>query len=253
MRSICFAKRNLLEMLREPLSYIFCIGFPIVMLIVMTFLNNSIPKEANMTLFSIENIGPGILIFGFTFVMLFTCLSVSTDRGNAFLIRLYASPMKGINFITGYTMPMTGISILQGLITLIASVIIGFTVDYQFKIGYLVLALIFLIPSMILFTGFGLLFGTLFNEKAAPGLCSIIICACGMVGGIWMDVDAIGGGFCSFCKVLPFYHCVKLARTVVQGHLQDAVQPLLITILYAIVIYTIAVLVFRSKMQKDLR
>ena len=32
-RTITFTKRNLLEMLRDPLSYIFCVAFPLVMLV----------------------------------------------------------------------------------------------------------------------------------------------------------------------------------------------------------------------------
>lgn len=242
-----------MEIAREPLSYIFCLGFPIVMLIIMSVVNKSIPPEAHMTLFQIQNIGPGILIFGFTFVMLFTCLSVANDRENAFLIRLYASPMKGFDFITGYTLPMTGIALMQCLITIVASIVIGLMTGYHFQLGYLLLNLIFLIPAMILFIGFGMLFGTLFNQKAAPGLCSIVICACGMIGGIWMDVDAISGGFNTFCKLLPFYHCVKVTRFVTVGDLSGAMKPLLITVIYAIIIYVIAIVVFRGKMQKDLK
>lgn len=219
----------------------------------MTIVNNSIPKEANMTLFEIQSIGPGIVVFGFTFVMLFTSLRVANDRKNAFLIRLYASPMKGIDFISGYTLPMIGISLIECLITLIVAFILGFVNDYTFHIGYLLMNLIFLIPSIILMIGFGLLFGTLFNENTAPGICSILISACGMIGGIWMDVDALGNGLLTFCKVLPFYYCVKVAKLVTVGDVSGAMIPLFITLLYATAIYVIAVLVFCSKMQKDLK
>ena len=253
MRIIYFARRNFIELMREPLSSIFCLGFPLIMLFIMTIVNNSIPKEANMTLFEIQNIGPGIVIFGFTFVMLFTSLRVANDRKNTFLIRLYASPMKGIDFISGYTLPMIGISLIECLVTLFASLILGYMNEYSFHIGYLLLNLIFLIPSIILFIGFGLLFGTLFNENTAPGISSILISACGMLGGIWMDVDALGNGLLTFCKALPFYYCVKVAKLVTVGDFSGAMKPLFITLLYAIGVYLIAVLVFRSKMQKDLK
>ena len=36
-----FAVRNVKEILRDPLSYIFALGFPVVMLIIMTIVNNS--------------------------------------------------------------------------------------------------------------------------------------------------------------------------------------------------------------------
>ena len=92
-RTIEYAKRNLIELARDPLGYVFCIAFPIVMLIVMSVVNESIPKEANMTVFRIDNLAGGIIIFGQTFVMLFTAILVATDRDSSFLTRLFSSPM----------------------------------------------------------------------------------------------------------------------------------------------------------------
>ena len=150
MRIKYFAQRNFTELRRDPLSYIFCLGFPIIMLFVMTIINNSIPKEANMTIFQIQSLGPAIIIFGLTFVMLFTCLTISNDRSSAFLVRLYASPMQGIDFLAGYTLPMTVIAIAQCVITLATSVVIGLFDNYTFNIGYLLLSIVFLLPTMVL-------------------------------------------------------------------------------------------------------
>ena len=80
-RTLSFAKRNLIEMSRDSLSYIFCVAFPIVMLVIMSVVNASIPKEAGMTLFRIDNLAGGIVIFGQTFVMLFWLLSNSKREG----------------------------------------------------------------------------------------------------------------------------------------------------------------------------
>ena len=98
MRMKVFGMRTGKEVLRDPLSYIFCLGFPIVMLLIMTLVNAAIPAEANMTLFSSIKLVPGIAGFGLTFVMLFTCLQISKDRGGSFMIRLYASPMKSAKY-----------------------------------------------------------------------------------------------------------------------------------------------------------
>ena len=70
-RTMVFAKRNLIEVYRDPLSWIFCIAFPIVMLIIMSIVNSAIPKEAGNTLFRIDNLAGGIAIFGQMFVMLY--------------------------------------------------------------------------------------------------------------------------------------------------------------------------------------
>lgn len=65
-----FSRRNALEILRDPLSYIFALGFPVLMLVIMTIVNGSIPKEAGMEIFSLQNLAPGIVVFGYTFVMM---------------------------------------------------------------------------------------------------------------------------------------------------------------------------------------
>lgn len=253
MRSKVFARRTLIELLRDPLSYIFCLGFPLIMLIIMTIVNDSIPPQANMTVFQIANLAPGIAVFGLTFVMLFTCLQVGKDRSTAFLIRLYASPMKSWDFIAGYTYPVMIIAVLQCVITFVAAVIIGAMKGYNFQIGNLILCLLTLIPSAILFIGLGLFFATLVNDKAAPGISSICITAVSLLGGIWMDIDGIGGTLAKVCKVLPFYHGVRAARMAIHGQLSGIGKPLGIILLYAFIIYTLAVFVFRRKMQSDLK
>ena len=67
MKGLVFAKRTIKEILREPLSYIFCLGFPLLMLLLMSVLNESLPKEAGMPLFALENLAPGTVYFGLTF------------------------------------------------------------------------------------------------------------------------------------------------------------------------------------------
>ena len=88
MKIKAFASRNAKEILRDPLSYIFCLGFPVVMLVIMTIVNESIPPEAGMDIFNIDKLSPGVTVFGLTFIMLFTTILISKDRSTAFLARL---------------------------------------------------------------------------------------------------------------------------------------------------------------------
>ena len=253
MRSIIFCKRTIKELLRDPLSYIFSLGFPLIMLIIMTIVNRSIPKEAGMELFHIKSLAPGIAMFGLTFVMLFTCLQVSKDRASAFLIRLYASPMNAVDFIGGYTLPMMIISVLQIIICFAASMIIGSITGYEFQIGNVLLCILALLPSALIFIAFGLFFGTLLNDKAAPGICSIIISAASLLGGVWMDVDAVGGTFMKVSQALPFYHGVSAARMALQGKYTELGKPLIILFIYALAIFIGSSILFGRKMQSDLR
>ena len=53
-RILAYSDRNRKELLRDPLSYVFCLAFPLVMLVVMTLVDTSIPRESGMTVFHIQ-------------------------------------------------------------------------------------------------------------------------------------------------------------------------------------------------------
>lgn len=248
-----FSARNFKEIIRDPLSYIFCLGFPLVMLCVMTLVNDSIPPETGMTIFRIDNLAGGIAVFGLTFVMLFTCLSVAKDRSGAFLVRLYATPMTSGNFILGYVLPTSLLAVLQILITLAASFIVSLITGIELNPLGLLLTLLSLLPAVIMMISFGLLFGTLFSEKAAPGLCSIVISLASFLGGVWFDAESLGGVMLKICEVLPFYHAVKAARMASALSFDGYLPHLLITLAYAAAITASSVIVFKHKMKADLQ
>ena len=241
-------------MLRDPLSYIFCLAFPLVMLVIMTIVDRSIPKEAGMTVFHIDHLAPGIAVFGQTFLMLFTSLSVSKDRAGYFLVRLYATPAKSGDFILGYLLPMMEISLMQCGIIYLLSWIISLIVGTPLSIGGLIVSLLVLQASAAMFICIGQLFGTLFSEKSAPGLCSIIISLSSFLGCIWFDADSLGGVMLKICKALPFYYCTKLGRSALQLDFSAAVfwLPLLIVVGCTAVLAVLAVVVFRTRMRADL-
>lgn len=249
-----FAKRNLLEVFRDPLSWIFCIAFPIVMLVIMSIVNSAIPKEG-MTLFRIDNLAGGIAIFGQMFVMLFTAIAVAKDRSGAFLTRLYSSPMKSSNFVFGYILPMLLTAVIQVIVSLIAAVVISFISDYELSVLGLLFTVVAVIPSALMFSAIGFLFGALFNEKAAPGICSIIISLGAMVGGIWFDVEGVGGFMYKIGRCLPFLYATKLARAAItlDFGVKEFLIPLGVVVFAAIVLTVLASVVFNSKMRADQR
>lgn len=251
-KTTAFSSRNLMEISRDPLSYIFCLGFPLVMLIVMTMVNDSIPAETKMTIFRIDNLAGGIAVFGLTFVMLFVCLTVAKDRSGAFLMRLYATPMTSGNFIAGYMLPTLLLSLLQIVVAFGASFIISLIKGVELNVAGLLLSVATLLPTIIMFISLGLLFGTLFNEKAAPGLCSVVISFASFLGGVWFDVDSVGGVLANICNVLPFVHSVKAARMACALNFEELPAHLAVTCAYAAVITALSILMFKRKMKADL-
>lgn len=251
-RTFAFSSRNLKEIVRDPLSYVFCLGFPLVMLVVMTLVNDGIPAEAKMTIFRIDKLAGGIAVFGLTFVMLFVCLSVSKDRSGAFLMRLYATPMRSGNFIAGYLLPSLLLAVIQIVIAFAASFAISLVKNVEVSIAGLLLSVVMLLPTVVMFISLGLLFGTLFSEKAAPGLCSVVISFASFLGGIWFDVDNTSGVLPKICGVLPFVHSVKTARLTCALDFSELPTHLLISSAYALAATVLSIVVFKSKMKADL-
>lgn len=249
-----FFVRNIKEMLRDPLSYIFCLGFPLVMLVIMTLVNESIPPEAGMTIFRIDSLAGGVAVFGQTFVMLFTALSVSKDRSGAFLVRMYATPMVSFDFTIGYMLPMLVISVIQSVVTYLASFVISLVVGVELSILGLLCSVLALIPSALFFISLGVLFGTLFSEKAAPGLCSIIISLGSFLGAIWFDAESTGGVLLKICKCLPFLYCTKAARAsmTLEFGWEGFWIPMLIATGCAAGLTVLSAVAFRKKMKADL-
>ena len=110
-RMFFFASRNRKEMLRDPLSLIFGVGFPVVLLILLHIIQSNIPQEANMNLFDLTNLTPGIGVFGLSFIALFAAMLISKDRTTSLMLRLFASPLRGWQFILGYLLPLVPMSV----------------------------------------------------------------------------------------------------------------------------------------------
>jgi len=243
MRIVLFAKRNTKEILRDPTNLFFGLGFPLILLVLLSIINASIPAEANNTMFSIENLAPGLAMFGTAFMALFSGMLLSKDRTSSFLMRLFASPMTSLDFILGYTLPLFVMALAQAAITLFASCLAGLELTVNLLPAILVTAL-----SSLLFVGFGLLFGSMMNEKAVGGICGAVLTnVAGWLSGVFIPLDLIGGAFKKAADILPFYHSVQAIKAVLYGNFGELLPHLTIVLGYSVVIFALAVFVFQRK------
>ncbi len=209
---INFYKRNLKELLRDPIIYIFCLGFPVVMFLLFFVINKF--TSGNTPTFELRSLLPGIIVFSYSFVMLTLSLIVSKDKQTFFLKRLYSSPMKPYHFILGYFLVGIFIGLLQTIVCIITGFIISLiSNDVFIGVESILLLIITQIPILITNIFLGILFGTIFNDKTAPGICSVFISIAGILGGCWMPIETMGA-FESFCRFLPFYPSVYIGRII---------------------------------------
>ncbi len=68
MRMWAFSSRTAREILRDPLTLFFGLGFPLILLCLLTAIQANVP----VSLFEIERLTPGIAVFGLSFITLFS-------------------------------------------------------------------------------------------------------------------------------------------------------------------------------------
>lgn len=249
MRTLVFASRNTKEILRDMLTLIFGLGFPLVLMVLLSAINASIPSEASgaTSLFQIQKLAPGISVFGLSFIALFSSMLISKDRTTSFVLRLFTSPLKAFEFILGYTLPLIPMSLAQTAVCYIAGLFFGLEISAN-----IILALVVNIPIAIVFISLGLLLGTLLNEKAVGGVCGALLTnLSAWFSNIWFDTALVGGWFETLANILPFAHAVNAARYALSGEYSQILPELVWVIAYAVVITVVAILVFTIKMKKN--
>lgn len=215
-RILTFVKRNFKEILRDPIIYIFCLGFPLVMLVLFAVINKYTSQENNV--FELKSLLPGIIMFSFSFIMLLMSLNISKDRSTAFLKRLYTSPIKPFEFILGYALPVFIIGIFQSIICELFGFLLSLILNIEFfSFSKCILLILTQLPILIIYISLGIIFGTCLNEKSAPGLTSIFISLAGILGGAWMPLDALGN-FEKIALAFPFYPSTYLGRIVTESY-----------------------------------
>lgn len=251
-RTLLFAGRTTREILRDPLSFVFCLGLPVLMLVVMNRLFGSAAPD----MFGLGHLTPGIAVFSNAFIMLYMTLLVSRDRATALLCRLYTSPMRTVDFVAGYALPGTVIAVAQLVICYLSAALLGLCTGdtaWLTLVG-VALAILLALPMAVVYVAIGILFGCLFSDKAAPGLSSIIISAGGFLSGAWMPLETLSESFQTVCRCLPFYPAVLLGRNALAGvafTAADGTVPLLTTVAYAAALTLAATLVFRFKTRRE--
>ena len=243
MRMLTFANRNTKEILRDPLTLFFGLGFPLVLIFLLSAIQANIPVE----LFEIQHLTPGVTVFGLAFMTLFSATVIAKDRGSSLLQRLYTTPLTPLDFVLGYTLPIVPISVAQCVICYIAAIILGLNITAN-----ILYAVAFIVPISILYIALGLLCGSVFNDKQVGGICGALLTnLSAWLSGVWFDLDLVGGAFKKIAYALPFVHAVELERAVLAGTFSEIFPHLWWVLGYAAALLVLAVLMFLRQMKKQ--
>ena len=243
MKMLTFANRNTKEIIRDPLNLAFGLGFPLVLIFLLSAIQANIPVK----LFEIQHLTPGITVFGLSFMTLFSATIIAKDRSGSLLQRLYTTPLTPVDFILGYTLPIIPIAIAQCVICYIAAIALG--LDITVNILY---AILFITPVSVLYIALGLLCGSVFNDKQVGGICGALLTnLSAWLSGVWFDLDLVGGVFKKISYALPFVHAVNMEREILAGNFAGIFPDLWWVLGYAAVSLVLAVLLFLRQMKRQ--
>ena len=241
MRTLNFAKRNFKEIIRDPLSIIFSVLLPLFLLFIFKQIN--IPNES----YELHNFTPGIVVFGFSFITLFTAMLVSKDRTSSLLIRLGISPMKPIGYILGYMLSIIPLILIQNVLFFILAIALGLS----FSIN-IIWAILISIVVAILFIAIRIILGSLFSEKASSGISSIVVQLVCFTSGMYFPRELLGDVFSRICEYLPFESCVTIIKGVMNANLESiTIRNIIFFSIYTILALIISILIFKEKMISD--
>ena len=242
MKMLTFARRNAKEILRDPLTLLFGLGFPLVLIFLLSVIQANVP----VSLFEIAHLTPGITVFGLSFITLFSATIIAKDRENSFFTRLYTTPLSSLDFILGYTLPFVPIAVMQSAICYIVAIALKLPLSVN-----ILYAVLFIIPISVLFIALGLLFGSILTDKQVGGICGALLTnLSAWLSGIWFDLELVGGVFKRIAYALPFVHAVELERAVLDGSFLDALPHVWWVLGYALATILASVLLFLRQMKK---
>lgn len=241
MRMLNFAKRNFKELIRDPLSLVFEIALPIFLLFIFQQFN--IPAEN----FKLENFTPSIILFGFSFITLFTATLVAKDRTSSFLIRLGTSPMKSSDYILGYILSLLIVVLMQNVLFFLTAIIMGL----KFSMSIIPTILVSMVIS-IFFISLGILIGSLVSEKGTGGLGSIIVQLVCFTSGMYFPKDIVGGVFATICELLPFEACLNILQGTLHSDFSNVtITHTIVFIIYFVAVILLSIVIFKKRMISD--
>lgn len=243
MRMMTFAKRCTKEILRDPINLGFGLGFPLVLLLLLSALQANIP----VPLFEIDTLTPGITVFGLSFLTLFSATLIAKDRESALLQRLYTTPLTGLDFILGYMLPLIPIAVGQTVICYLFAISLGLTVSI-----HIVYAILGIIPMAVFNIALGLLCGSLLGVKQVGGICGALLTnLSAWLSGVWFDLNLVGGLFEKIANMLPFMHAAELEKALFNGNFEAAITHILPVLLYSVTATAVAVFCFLRQMKNQ--
>ncbi len=243
MKSLIFAKRNIIEYLRSPLVLFFTLAFPIAMFFIFQIIKLGTGATDDLVpMFTTDNLTASIAVFSYSFVSLSLSTQISKDRESSFQARLSVSPLKRVDFFLGYLIPALVITICQTIFSFILGLCFGLTLSPR-----LILAFLSLIFISTFYISIGLILGSILSEKACGGVSSIVVNATALFSGMFFPLT--DGAFKTVLTVFPFLPSVSIPQSFISGNYHLIKINCLVFLAYLILTVCLSIWLFGKKIK----
>lgn len=230
------------EVFRDPLTLLLGVAMPVILLFLFSSLQD---LGGGIELFEPQMLTPGLVIFSFAFIIMFSGTLLGKDSKSAFLTRLLSTPLKPIDYLLAYLLPFIPVAIFQVVVCYAVGLLLGMP---MINVGFTLL--IFFLMA-ILSISIGIILGSLLTINQISGVGSLIITMVSLFSGAWMDLKMIGGIFQAIGYALPFAHSIDALKALSKGASFSDIQTNFIWVLiYTVVFFVLAIYAIKWKTRR---
>jgi ABC-2 type transport system permease protein len=172
---------------------------------------NANPINIETEITNMDFIAPGIIIFGLMIMIPTSARIMLRDKENRFLYRLLTTPARPWEFITGYSLGMAAIAVVQ----IITFILLGWLFGMDI-VGSIVLAFGVFLLTAICSIGLGMIVASLTkSENQGESLSWLFSIPLALISGVWFSAEFMPEYIVVIAKAFPFIHAVDAARAVI--------------------------------------
>lgn len=206
--------RQLKKYWRSKPRMIGALGQPLLFLLALGFGFGPIYQKASGGSF-IDFLSPGVIAMSILFTAMFTGIEVIWDRQFGFLKETLVAPVSRLEIMVGRTLGGATISVIQGIIIFLITLLIGFRVDNAIMIPA---AFLFMFLIALLFTAFGTAIASMLEDmQAFPLIMNFIIMPIFFLSGALFPLEGLPKAISLIARFDPLTYGVDGIRGALTG------------------------------------
>lgn len=206
--------RQLKRYWRSRGRMIAALGQPLLFLIALGFGFSTMYAKAGGGDF-IQFLAPGIIAMTILFTAMFSGIEVIWDKQFGFLKETLVAPVPRFHIMMGKTLGGATVSIFQGVIVFLVTLLVGFRVE---NLAYLPLALLFVFLIAILFTALGTAIASKMEDmQAFPLIMNFLIMPLFFLSGALFPLEGLPKIIEIITKINPLTYGVDAIRGSLTG------------------------------------